>query len=207
MTETRIKICGLTRPLPEEALAGVHYVGLNAVPSSRRFVSPHEAAQVVAALPPGIETVLVVANASADHVRPYLAACRVDWLQFHGAERPTDCRVYARPYFKAFPATPGVETSLSAYLDYGLLLVDAPGTGGRGEPADLAVVRHVVSQASTHAARVLVAGGLSAATVGDVIRQVRPYGVDVASGVESAPGVKDPARIRDFVAAVQEAQA
>ncbi len=204
----QLKVCGLTEPLPETALAGVDAIGLNAVPWSRRYVTPEAAATLRATLPTGVAVVLVVADPPDGHVESYLQALEVDWLQFHGDESPERCRSYGRPYLKAFPARPESLGRLQPYLEHGWFLIDAPGPGGTGERADLSCVRELVDVGHRLGASAFVAGGLNSENVGDVVHDVRPAGVDVASGVEvsgASRATKSPALIQAFVAAARAA--
>lgn len=200
---TRIKICGITRP--DDALAaarhGADAIGLVFHPPSPRRVDVVRAAAIVEALPPFCDAVALFVDPTPTAVRDVLEAMRIDLLQFHGDESPEFCRGFGVPYMKAVRVRPGVDLTAQAgrYRDAAALLLDAwhetlaGGTGTsfawQGLPAGLG-------------APVMLAGGLHADNVAEAIRIVRPYGVDVSSGVESAPGIKDAVRIGAFVRAV-----
>lgn len=202
---TYVKICGLRSP--EDALAaaaaGADAVGLVFHPRSPRYVSLTQAKAIVAALPPFVVVVGLFVDAGPDVVRRALSEVSLDLLQFHGNENVAYCARFARRYLKVLQAAPGVDLAVAARPFAGAagILLDSyvPGTpGGTGQQIDLAALPDI-------ARPVIVAGGLRADNVGAVVRGLRPHGVDVSSGVESSPGVKDPARIAAFVAAVREA--
>lgn len=208
MYRTRIKICGITRPEDGVAAArlGVDAVGLVFHPASPRAVAPAQARAVAAALPPFVTTVGLFVDAAPDSVRAILDEVPLDLLQFHGDESPGDCAAFGRPYIKAVRMREGVDVAAEAerHADAAGILLDAYNpalAGGSGErfdwervPADLGVP-------------VVLAGGLDAGSVAEAVATVRPYAVDVSSGVESAKGIKDPARMAAFATAVREADA
>jgi len=216
MTRTRIKICGITRVEDgvAAARAGADAIGLIFWPGTPRRVAAAQARAIVAALPPFVSTVGLFVDPSEDEVRAVLAAVPLAALQFHGHEAAAFCRAFARPYLKAVSAAPGTDLleSLSPYDDAAGLLLDAPPEGGMpggtGRTFDW-------SRVPARLPRPLVlSGGLTAANVGAAIRQVRPWAVDVSSGVEAldaagAPtkGIKDAGRIAAFVAEVRHADA
>lgn len=205
MTRTRVKICGISRS--EDALAaaaaGADALGFVFYPASRRWLEPALAARIMATLPPFVTTVGLFLNAEAALVRDVLARVPLDLLQFHGTEEPAYCASFGRPYIKAVPMGEGGDV-----VDYGrrfdsaqALLLDShrSGTsGGRGERFDWSRVPAMRPKP------IILAGGLDAASVGQAIRQLRPYGVDVSSGVETAPGIKDAALIQAFIRNVTE---
>lgn len=200
---TRIKICGITRP--EDALAaarlGADAIGLVFHERSPRRVDVARAAAVAAALPPFCATVALFVDPAPHAVREVLGGVRIDFLQFHGDEPPAFCGGFGRPYLKAVRMREGVDLEKAAarYADATALLLDAwhaelPGGTGRrfawrALPAGLRLP-------------VMLAGGLAADNVAEAIRIMHPYGVDVSSGVEAAPGIKDAGRMRAFVRAV-----
>lgn len=200
---TRIKICGITRP--EDGLAaarlGADAIGLVFHERSPRRVDVARAAAIAAALPPFCVTVALFVDPAPQAVHEVLAGVRVDLLQFHGDEPPEFCGGFGRPYLKAVRMRDGVDLEAAAarYRDAAALLLDAwhaelPGGTGtrfawRALPDGLRLP-------------VMLAGGLDAGNVGEAIRTMHPYGVDVSSGVEAAPGIKDAGRMRAFVRAV-----
>lgn len=202
----RIKICGVTRPgdLLAAASAGADAIGLNFCAASPRFVSLAQARSLAAERPPFVTLVGLFVNPRQDEVARVLDAVRLDCLQFSGDEAAPELLAAGLPYIKAMrlqaPIT-GDELDARYPQAQALLLDTADGKrfGGTGRAFDWSYVPAVRKR------HVILAGGLDATTVGAAIRAVAPWGVDVASGVESAPGIKDHARIRRFVRAVRDA--
>jgi phosphoribosylanthranilate isomerase len=200
---TRVKICGITRV--EDALVAVQYgcdaIGLVFYAQSPRHVLPARAAEIVAALPPFVSAVGLFVNAARDEVETVLETVHLDLLQFHGDESPDDCMRYGLPYLKAVRVR--AETNLLQYAaDYAgarALLLDtyAEGVpGGTGRVFDWELIPASLPKP------VVLAGGLDAANVGEAIRRVRPYAVDVSGGVEREKGIKDADRIAAFMRGV-----
>ena len=163
-----------------------------------------QARAVVHGLPPFVTITALFVDAEADYVRSVCNALPIGMLQFHGSEDEAFCRAFARPWMKALRVADDSDVSamMNEYKDATAILLDTyrPGTpGGTGESFDWQR-----APAATEIPLVL-AGGLHAGNVGDAIRAVKPYAVDVSGGVESAVGIKDPQRIIDFVAAVRTA--
>lgn len=200
----RVKICGITNP--EDALraveAGADALGFVFAPSPRR-INPEQAAAILRVLPPFVTTVGLVVDQDP---RPILEACPVDLIQFHGSETPETVAALGRRSVKAFRLREEADLfELERYSAAGAYLLDAyvPGVaGGTGHrfPWRLALL------AKQFGRPVIVAGGLTPENVADCIRTAQPYGVDVSTGVESAPGKKDPAKLRDFIAAARDAR-
>jgi phosphoribosylanthranilate isomerase len=204
-SRTRIKICGITRPddAVVAALAGADAIGLVFYPKSPRAVSIAQAQHIVAALPPFVTRVGLFVNEEAARVAEVLASVPLDVLQFHGDESPAYCRSFTRPWLKALRMKPGLDVAanIAAYRGaHGILLDawDAQQYGGTGTTFDWTRV----SLAAT-GTRVILAGGLHAGNVAGAIAQVRPWAVDVSSGVESTPGIKAGELIRQFISEVQ----
>ncbi len=203
---TRIKICGL-RDLPGVDAAvqsGADAIGLVFYPASARQLAPEQARELAAALPAFVASVALFLDADATTVRDIVDRVRPDLIQFHGNETPEFCRSFKRPYLKAVPmgADMELEQWFRDYADASALLLDshAPGkAGGSGESFDWS--RALPSGGPP----VILAGGLHPDNVGEAICTVRPYAVDVSSGVESAPGIKDKAKIKAFTDAVRRA--
>jgi len=203
MSGVRIKICGVTRA--EDALAAVRLgadaLGFNFWPGSRRHVSPAAARAIIARLPPFVTSVGVFVNQPEGEMRATAAESGIQVFQLHGDEPPELCSRLPLPVVKAIPVDQ-VRT-LSKLLSYEVsaFLLDTPsrGYGGSGEPFDWSLAEGV-----SEVAPVILAGGLTPENVAAAVRAVRPYAVDVASGVESSPGVKDVIRMSRFVAAVRE---
>ncbi len=205
-----IKICGL-RTL-DEALAaidaGADYLGFNFYPSSPRYVSPEACAQIVSGLGArldGVKTVGIFVNETPEHIRSVLNACGLDLAQLHGEEPLETFKALEWRAYKAFRGAAGqaVEAYAAAGPGAPAFLVDAhaPKTyGGTGQVADWPAVRALGAGYPF-----FLAGGLTPENVAEAVAQVRPWGVDVASGVESAPGKKDVQKMKDFVAAATRA--
>jgi phosphoribosylanthranilate isomerase len=202
---TRIKICGLTREADVAAAvaAGADAVGFNCYPKSSRHVTPARLRALARGLPPFVTPVLLFVNAAADLVEGAIAAVPDALLQFHGDEHEPACSRYGRPYLRAIRMDAEVDLldSERQFHSAAALLADAPSEayGGSGRSFDW-------SRVPLRRAKALVlAGGLTDDNVGDAIRHLRPYAVDVSSGVEDAPGIKSETRINRFIAAVRAA--
>jgi len=201
---TRVKICGITNVEDARAAceAGVDAIGLNFYPRSPRALSVEKAVELRAVLPTSIQVYGVFVNADATEIMEVARTVRLDALQLHGDESPATVAKLASvaPVFKALRIGPDFSAvTLESYPAVAGFLFDTaeamPGQyGGTGRLADWGVAQQV---ARSH--RVILAGGLNAGNVAAAILRVRPYGVDVASGVEAAPGAKDHARLREFV--------
>lgn len=201
---TRIKICGITREQDVLAVAdgGADALGLVFYDNSPRHVTAEQAAQLAGAVPPFITVVGLFVNPTVAYVREVLAKVPLDLLQFHGEETPAFCRQFGRPYLKAIRVKAGVDLVECAarYADAQGLLLDAyvEGTqGGTGESFDWALIPQKLPLP------VILSGGLHAGNVAQAIRQVRPYAVDVSSGVEMGKGIKDAAKVAAFIKEVK----
>jgi phosphoribosylanthranilate isomerase len=203
---TAVKICGITRI--EDAMSaarhGAHAIGLVFYRASPRHVGPATAAAIMRALPPFVTSVGLFVDASPEMVRDTLALAPVQLLQFHGAEPPAFCRSFGVPYIKAVRVSDGVDLVQYArdYGDAKGLLLDALVQGlhgGTGATFDWALIPPKLPLP------VVLSGGLDAANVEQAIRRVRPWAVDVSSGVEASKGIKDPAKIAAFIAGVRNA--
>jgi phosphoribosylanthranilate isomerase len=204
----RIKICGLTRAgdVAAAADAGADAVGFVCYAGSPRFVTPEALGALAAQVPAFVTPVLLFVNAAADAVRSALAAVPHALLQFHGEETESQCVQFGRPYLRAVRMGEVVRL-LDCERMFGsalALLADAPaaGYGGGGRVFDWSRIPAPAERGKP----LVLAGGLDAANVGAAIAQVRPAAVDVSSGVEAAKGIKDPVRIRAFIAAVRTAE-
>jgi phosphoribosylanthranilate isomerase len=202
-----VKICGVTRV--SDALfcleAGASAIGLNFVPSSKRRIDETTAKDIVAAVGGRLGVVAVVAGLSVDEMRGLRARTGIHWLQLHGDELPAALEGVLPHALKAVRIGNAADVGATRIYGGERLLVDAKVEGELGGTGAAFDWRLVQDLARTRA--VLLAGGLSPENVGDAVRVVRPFGVDVASGVESAPGIKDPARVRAFVAEARRAAA
>jgi len=202
----RVKICGITNAGDAIAAveAGADALGFMFFKDSRRNVLPRQAAKIIHELPPFIAKVGVFVNATKDFVGRTMEASGIDTLQFHGEETPPFCAQFGLKVIKAFRIRD--RDSLRDCLNYrdSAWLLDSYVDGQKGGTGvafnwDLAV------EATKLSRMVVLAGGLKVETVGGAVRKVRPYAVDVSSGVESTPGKKDHAKIREFIAAVRSA--
>jgi len=203
---TRIKICGITRGQDAVTAAelGAHAVGLMFYEDSPRFVSVHQANKVIGVLPPFVTRVGVFVNPVEQQVHSILGALRLDLLQFHGDETPQFCARFGIPYIKAVRVRKGMDLLqyASRYHDAKGLLLDAHSEsayGGTGEAFDWSLIPGNLPLP------IILSGGLNAANVARAISQVRPWAVDVSSGVESAKGIKDAAKIAAFMQGVRSA--
>lgn len=203
---TRVKFCGITRPQDAQAAIamGVDAIGLVFVPQSRRCVDLARAREVLAVVTPLVQVIGLFMDAEVDQVAAVLDALPVDALQFHGCESAAFCRQFKRPYIKALAMGDRVDVSdaASGYADARGVLLDAHRSGeqgGSGSSFDWSSIP------PTLAGRIILAGGLDPGNVAAAIAQVRPYAVDVSSGIESAPGVKCPRRMQQFMNEVDRA--
>lgn len=202
---TRVKICGITRV--EDALAaaeaGADAIGLVFYSKSARCIDVPRAQAITRALPPFLTVVGLFVDADAAEVRQVLDQVRLHVLQFHGAETPTECRRFGVPYIKAVRMHDQADVPGAArlYEDALALLLDThvpSQPGGTGRTFDWSRIPPGVGKP------IILAGGLMPANVADAILKVRPYAVDVSSGVEQTPGVKDIAKMHAFIAATQQ---
>jgi phosphoribosylanthranilate isomerase len=203
---TAVKICGVTRV--EDALAaarsGAHAVGMVFYRPSPRYVAPSLACEIVHALPPFVTAVGLFVDAGAQEVRETIAVAPLGLLQFHGTETPAFSRQFGLPYMKAVRVRAGMDLLQYAcnYHDAKALLLDAfvEGThGGTGRSFDWSLIPRALPLP------IVLSGGLDAGNVIGAIQQVRPWAVDVSSGVETAPGIKDAAKIAAFMSGVRDA--
>ena len=211
---TRVKICGITRA--EDGLAaakaGADAIGLVFWPGTPRRVPVDVARSVVQALPPFVSVIGLFVDPRPDEVNAVLDAVPLDALQFHGHESPELCRAFGRPYLKAIAVSPEADLleSLSPYGDASGLLFDAPPAEGR--PGGTGRTFDWSRLPATLPRPLVLSGGLNAGNVAQAIRRVRPWAVDVSSGVEVVgtdgrpqPGIKDATRIAAFVEEVRHA--
>lgn len=206
---TRIKICGMTNL--NDALsaleAGADALGFVFYKKSPRYIEPDIASEIIRNLPPLVTVVGVFVDEQIDRVRETAKFCCLDLLQFHGFESPEYCEWYHNRVIKAFRVKDA--SSLEEVRKYkdqvsGYLLdsYSEDAYGGTGSTFDWSVAREI-----SRLRPVLLAGGLTPDNVARAISEVRPYGVDVSSGVESAPGRKDMEKMRSFVDSVRKADA
>jgi len=201
--ERFVKICGITRV--EDALAciqaGASAIGLNFIPSSRRRVDPATARRIVDAVGDRVETIAVVADLGEDELKKLRADVGVRWLQLHGDEPPGVLSSVLPHAYKAVRIGSAADAALAASYAGERLLADAKvegELGGTGAVFDWSLV-----QGLARSRQLILAGGLTPENVARAILAVDPWGVDVASGVESVPGIKDAAKVRAFIAAAR----
>jgi phosphoribosylanthranilate isomerase len=204
---TRIKICGLTREADVDAAvrAGADALGFNLYPKSPRSVSLERAVALASTLPPFVTPVLLFVNAGPEELRAARAALPHAWFQFHGDESPRQCDAAAVPYLRAVAMTEDLDL-----LDFAArfpraraVLLDAvvQGYGGGGKAFDWSLIPPSVP------VPLVLSGGLNPANVIDGVTRVRPWAVDVSSGVEADKGIKDAALMHRFCQAVRAADA
>lgn len=201
---TRIKVCGLTRPEDARAAAraGVDAIGLVFHPPSARAVDLDTAAAVIAALPPFVTAVALFLDPEPEQVRAVVDRIPIGLLQFHGSESAEFCTAFHRPYVKAVAMGDGVDPAAVAAehpLALGFL-ADSHGAGAAGGTGSTFSWDLLPRKRDYN---LVLAGGLSPDNVAKAVATVRPEAVDVSSGVESSPGVKDAARIERFIEEVR----
>ena len=202
---TRIKICGLTREADVDSAvqAGADAIGFVLYPGSPRYVTPARAQELARLLPPFVTPVGLFVNASPDEIDAAFAAIPLLLAQFHGDETVADCRRIGKPYLRAARMDPGfgLIDFAAHFSDAQAILLDAhvEGYGGGGKVFDWSLIPQGVSRP------LILSGGLHARNVIPGILQVKPWAVDVSSGVESAKGIKDAEAMRQFCDAVREA--
>lgn len=204
---TRVKVCGITRTEDARAAAqaGADAIGLVFYPPSPRFLSVERARSIRDALPPFVQTVALFVNADAAQVAQVIGRVHPAMLQFHGEETPAFCGQFGVPYIKACRVGAGVDLleylrPFSAAAGW-LLDAHVEEYGGVGASFDWALVPERLERP------LVLSGGLTPGNVGAAVRRIRPWAVDVSSGVESAKGIKDAARIASFIAEVRNADA
>jgi phosphoribosylanthranilate isomerase len=202
---TRVKICGITRPDDARAAAqaGADAIGLVFYPKSPRYLSVERAVEIRDALPPFVQTVALFVNPDPAQVAQVLGRVKPAMLQFHGDEMPSFCAQFGVPYVKAARVRQGLdlieylrpfETAAAWLLDS---FVEA--YGGVGERFDWSLVPRSLERP------LILSGGLQRDNIAEAVRNIRPWGVDVSSGVESAKGIKDAAKIAAFISEVRNA--
>ena len=201
----RVKICGITSITDalDAANAGADALGFVFYAKSSRFVTPKQAAEICAALPPFITTVGLFLNADTDQVTETLSEVNLDLLQFHGNESPEFCRSFNRPYIKAL-GTDGLQNfagHADQYHDALGILVDSHvlgKAGGTGQTFDWKLLP------KSYAKPIILAGGLNPENIAEAIRETSVYAFDLSSGVESSPGIKSKAKIDALMREVKQ---
>jgi phosphoribosylanthranilate isomerase len=205
----RVKICGITNAADALAAidAGANLLGFNFYAKSPRRITETEAAKIRPQLPKKVEAVGIFVNAASADVAAFCKSLKLDAAQLHGDETPETVAELARtiPVYKAFRVDPDFPLgTLDEYPEAFAFLFDAAHTGqygGTGRTTDWEVARRAAIDR-----RIILAGGLKVENVAAAVRIVRPYGIDVASGVESKPGKKDHGRLREFIQEVRRGE-
>ena len=220
----RVKVCGITSIADARCAveAGADALGFIFVEKTPRYLEPAAAAAIIADLPPFVTAVGIFWDHPAAHVKAVAAEARLGALQFHGEEKPEDLAGYDLPVIKTIKLPPASTidgkpelriTESFQVLSYSkvaaAVLLDSAVRWSEGEAREPLEWRHAARIVATHAHRprpkVILSGGLTPENVGQAIDIVKPYGVDVVSGVEARPGVKDHDKVRRFVAAAKSA--
>ncbi len=207
MHRTRVKICGLTRPDQARAAAalGADAIGLVFYPPSPRYLDWGQARRIAGAVPPFVTVVGLFVNAEPATVREALREVpQLQLLQFHGEEDEAYCRAFGRPYIKAARVRPELDLVKYAFsfpTAQGLVL-DAfvEGYGGGGQTFDWSLIPARLPLP------IILSGGLDPQNVAQAVRSLRPWAVDVSSGVESARGIKDESKMAAFIAGVRDGE-
>lgn len=206
LSRTRVKICGITSAKDAQIAIrfGADALGFIFYEPSKRYIDPIRVAEIVAVLPPFVNTVAVVVDLELEELKRIIRLSGVDYIQFHGSEDPLMCRDVGLPYLKAVRVKPDTDIAAMAdrYEDAKGLLLDTFVTdlpGGTGHSFDWSSIPKSMNMP------LFLAGGLNSENVHDALVQVRPYGVDISSGVEKSPGIKDPNKVKRFIASVRAA--
>lgn len=203
----RVKICGITNI--NDALhavdAGADALGFIFYPESPRYIPPDIACSIIKRLPPFITSVGVFVNADRDDIQRVIKECELSLVQLHGDESSDDCLALGRPVIKAIRLRSRDDLILMREYAVRGFVLDAyvDGTwGGTGETVDWGLAREATRYGPT-----ILAGGLTPDNVGRAVAEVQPFGVDVSSGVETAPGKKDSEKVRQFIVAARKGDA
>jgi len=196
-----VKICGITRLEDAEAAvaAGAGAIGFIFWPASPRFIDPHRARVIAAALPPFVTPVGVFVNQPLDYVNGVASLVRLGVVQLHGDESPEFANAVARPVMKAVSIGKADVRLWPARVRLLLDVHDPLARGGTGRTIDWTAAAALASERE-----IVLAGGLKPENVADAVARVRPYGIDVSSGVERSPGIKDHERLRALFEAVHD---
>lgn len=199
--QVRVKFCGITRV--EDALQaaelGASAIGLVFVEGSPRCISRARAVEICNALPPLVGVVGLFMDASAAHVHSVAAEVPLNWLQFHGGETPDYCADFKMPWIKALPMASPANVQYHVWSGASALLLDAHAAGSMGGSGETFDWKNAVMPDRPW----ILAGGLNPDNVGSAVALMAPPAVDVSSGIESAPGIKDAALMRQFMERIQ----
>jgi len=195
----KIKICGLTNLNQALACAelGVDWLGFNCWHGSPRYIKPAEIVEIINNLPKSVKTVGVFVNEHSDSVEKIMSLTGMDVAQFHGDETFDDVKKIKVPWFKAFRFTPEFKTDQIKSFGKEIFLLDSFSKkfyGGSGERLDWDEASKISSLG-----KLILAGGLNSENVSEAVKKVKPWGIDVCSGVEIEPGIKDMKKVAAFV--------
>mgnify|MGYP001236852358 CR=1 FL=1 len=200
--QVQIKICGLTKP--DQAVScfemGADLIGLNCWKGSPRYIVPEIISEIVSELPKSSKTVGVFVNESPDSINNLMKQTGMDWVQLHGDEVFETCKKLEFPWFKAFRLSANFKMTLIKHYKQEKFLVDAYSKdhfGGSGKKIDITLA----SKASS-LGKMILAGGLTPDNVEETVEKVKPWAVDVCSGVESKPGIKDMRLVEKFISKI-----
>lgn len=199
----RIKMCGMTREqdIDYAVSIGVDAIGIIFYPGSTRYVTIKQAKSIVGKIPAFVDVVAVVVNPSVTDMDNIINEIPIQWIQFHGDESPEFCIRFNKPYIKSVPAssTGIIDQSMALYANASAVLLDTPSVqrGGAGLAFDWSVIPEKRKKP------VILAGGLDARNVEYAVSLVKPYAVDVCSGIEASPGIKDHLQMLEFVNALR----
>ncbi|MGH8070674.1 MAG: phosphoribosylanthranilate isomerase [Candidatus Entotheonellia bacterium] len=202
----QVKICGITTLEDAEAAveAGADALGFVFYPPSPRHVSPEQAEQIIQKLPPFVTTVGLFVDVAFDTVNDLAARCGLDRIQLHGRETPAFCRQVKQPVIKAFRIKNAESLAHLPGYTVAAYLLDAHVEGALPGGTGASFSWELAARAKPYGP-VILAGGLTPENVATAIAQTRPYGVDVSTGVECAPGIKDHRKVREFIARAKAA--
>ncbi len=205
----RVKICGITsfEDARHAISFGADAIGFIFVRKSPRYVLPEKVKEIVSNIPPLVQTVGVFVNEPAENVREFIHFCGLDMVQFHGEEPPEYCLPFSNRAIKAFRVKDeSVTRGLTEYEGcVRAILLDSwskRAHGGTGKAFDWKVAKKVVEASRLP---VILAGGLNVDLVSEAVQRVRPYGLDVSSGVEKGPGIKDKELVKEFIKRANQA--
>jgi len=197
---TRVKICGVTRPEDgiEAVRLGADAIGLVFYAQSPRVVDLDQARKIRELLPPFVTVVGLFVNAEQDEIRSIMNHVPLDVIQFHGDEAPEECNIYGRPFIKVIKMEPGIDVAgvVSRHPQAAGFLLDAyhpDVAGGSGQVFDWSGIPGNLPKP------IILAGGLNPDNITEAVQRVRPYAVDVSSGVELSKGIKDSAKMAAFI--------
>ncbi|MEG3592346.1 MAG: phosphoribosylanthranilate isomerase [Pseudomonadota bacterium] len=203
---TRVKICGITNTEDANAsiISGADAIGFVFVEQSPRFLSIEKAIEIVESLASVISIVGLFVNSSQKHIKHVIENVPIDYLQFHGDESETECSLYNIPYIKSVPMKDNVDLLdyIDSYTSAEAFLLDSHTSGklgGTGNVFDWDNIPKAID------VPIILAGGLTSSNVKTAVEKIRPYGVDVSSGVEYEKGIKDPQKIYEFIKEVKKA--